>query len=99
MSAPSKNAIAGSLLAALLCTPTALAQNARRPGGEEWEKWNARLSTVLPAAQAKDGSFPPIGVYADEAGDSRRDRSYTTAMCVLSLEVYYRYFTPLLLGR
>ena len=34
-----------------------------------------------------------------EAGDSRRDRSYTTAMCVLSLEVYYRYFTPLLLGR
>jgi hypothetical protein len=68
-------------------------------GGEEWEKWNARLSTILPAAQAKDGSFPPIGVYADEAGDSRRDRSYTTAMCVLSLEVYYRYFTPLLLGR
>jgi hypothetical protein len=31
MSAPSKNAIACSLLAALLCTPTALAQNARRP--------------------------------------------------------------------
>ena len=24
------------------------------------------------------------------------DRSYTTAMCVLTLEVYYRYFTPLL---
>ncbi len=58
--------------------------------------------TVAPAwraAQAKDGSFPPIDVYAEEAGDSRRDRSYTTAMCVLSLEVYYRYFTPLLLGR
>jgi len=68
-------------------------------GGDAWEKWNARLSTVLPAAQAKDGSFPPIDVYAEEAGDSRRDRSYTTAMCVLSLEVYYRYFTPLLLGR
>lgn len=68
-------------------------------GGAQWEQWNARLSTVLPAAQAKDGSFPPIDVYADEAGDTRRDRSYTTAMCVLSLEVYYRYFTPLLLGR
>ncbi|MGK0300041.1 MAG: hypothetical protein ACI89X_000909 [Planctomycetota bacterium] len=68
-------------------------------GGEAWDRWNARLSTVLPAAQAKDGSFPPIDVYAEEAGDNRRDRSYTTAMCVLSLEVYYRYFTPLLLGR
>ncbi|MFK7743015.1 MAG: hypothetical protein AB8H80_22065 [Planctomycetota bacterium] len=68
-------------------------------GGEAWERWNARLSTVLPAAQAEDGSFPPIDVYAEEAGDTRQDRSYTTAMCVLSLEVYYRYFTPLLLGR
>jgi hypothetical protein len=68
-------------------------------GGEAWQRWNAQLSTVLPAAQAKDGSFPPIGVYADEAGDNRRNRSYTTAMCVLSLEVYYRYLTPLVLGR
>jgi len=68
-------------------------------GGEAWQRWNARLSTVLPAAQAEDGSFPPIDVYSQEAGDDDRDRSYTTAMCVLSLEVYYRYFTPLLLGR
>lgn len=68
-------------------------------GGDAWAQWNERLRTVLPAAQAKDGSFPPIDVYAEQAGDTRRDRSYTTAMCVLSLEVYYRYFTPLLLGR
>jgi hypothetical protein len=68
-------------------------------GGDAWRKWNERLSTVLPAAQDQDGSFPPIDVYAEEAGDDGRDRSYTTAMCVLSLEVYYRYFTPLLLGR
>ena len=68
-------------------------------GGDVWQQWNARLRTILPAAQAADGSFPPIDVYADEAGDSREERSFTTAMCVLSLEVYYRYFTPLLLGR
>ncbi len=68
-------------------------------GGDAWTQWNARLRTVLPAAQAADGSFPPIDVYAREAGDSRTDRSYTTAMCVLSLEIYYRYFTPLLVGR
>ena len=28
--------------------------------------------------------------------DSIGGRVYTTAMCVLTLEVYYRYFTPLL---
>ena len=54
---------------------------------------------MLPPAQADDGSFPPIDVYAQQAGDSARDRSYTTATCVLCLEIYYRYFTPLLLGR
>ena len=70
-----------------------------RKGGEAWDRWNAQLSTVLPEAQAEDGSFAPIDVYADEAGDNQRDRSYTTALCVLSLEVYYRYLTPLVLGR
>ncbi|MCA8948838.1 MAG: terpene cyclase/mutase family protein, partial [Planctomycetes bacterium] len=68
-------------------------------GGPAWDRWNERLSTLLPAAQSADGSFAPIDVYAVDAGDNRRDMSYTTAMCVLSLEVYYRYFTPLLLGR
>lgn len=68
-------------------------------GGERWAEWNSRLRTVLPGAQSSDGSFPPIDVYAQQAGDTRRDRAYTTAMCVLCLEVYYRYFTPLLLGR
>ena len=68
-------------------------------GGDAWTQWNERLRTVLPKAQNRDGSFTPIDVYAEEAGDSAEDRSYTTAMCVLCLEVYYRYFTPLLLGR
>ena len=68
-------------------------------GGDAWTSWNERLRSVLPKAQEKDGSFLPIDTYAREAGDTRADRSYTTAMCVLSLEVYYRYFTPLLLGR
>ncbi|MGC3970442.1 MAG: prenyltransferase/squalene oxidase repeat-containing protein [Pirellulales bacterium] len=68
-------------------------------GGDAWAQWNERLRTVLPLAQGKDGSWAPIDVYAEEAGDNRRDHAYTTAMCVLCLEVYYRYFTPLLLGR
>jgi hypothetical protein len=68
-------------------------------GGEMWDEWNKSLKKVLLSGQDRDGSFPIIDSYAKYAGDSRRDRSYTTAMCVLSLEVYYRYFTPLLKKR
>ena len=68
-------------------------------GGDAWQRWNERLRTVLPRAQNLDGSFSPVGAYAAYAGDTRQDMSYTTAMVVLSLEVYYRYFTPLLEGR
>ncbi len=68
-------------------------------GGEVWSAWNERLKATLLPAQAKDGSFPPIDVYAEYAGDRGKNRAYTTALCVLSLEVYYRYFTPLLVGR
>ncbi|RKY20181.1 MAG: hypothetical protein DRQ55_08500 [Planctomycetota bacterium] len=67
-----------------------------RHGGSEWERWNQALQSTLLPAQRRDGSWQPISLYADYAGDDNRDRSYTTAMCVLSLEVYYRYFTPLL---
>jgi hypothetical protein len=37
-----------------------------------------------------------IGVYARYALDSASDKSYTAALCVLSLEFYYRYYLPLL---
>jgi Squalene-hopene cyclase C-terminal domain/WD40-like Beta Propeller Repeat len=68
-------------------------------GGDSWRTWNRALKAVLLQGQSQDGSFQPIDVYAEYAGDSDQDRSYTTAMCVLSLEVYYRYFTPLLRRR
>ncbi len=68
-----------------------------RAGGEPWEQWNEAMKATLIAAQEEDGSWRPISVYArDYAGDRDDDRAYTTAMCVLTLEVYYRYFTPLL---
>jgi hypothetical protein len=68
-------------------------------GGEAWDQWNRALKAVVPPAQSSDGSFAPIDVYAGYAGDTDRDRAYTTAMIVLSLEVYYRYFTPLLMRK
>jgi Tol biopolymer transport system component len=67
-----------------------------RAGGEAWEQWNEGMKTTLLDAQDEDGSWKPISIYARYAGDDWRDKSYTTAMCVLTLEVYYRYFTPLM---
>jgi hypothetical protein len=68
-------------------------------GGDTWQAWNGHLQRVLLPAQAADGSFAPIDTYARLAGDDAGDACYTTALCVLSLEVYYRYFTPLLQAR
>jgi hypothetical protein len=71
-----------------------------RLGGADWERWNAALKEALLPAQRADGSWEALDLYArDYADDREGDLSYTTALCVLSLEVYYRYFTPLLLGR
>jgi hypothetical protein len=68
-----------------------------RVGGRQWEAWNTGLKQTLLPAQNADGSWEPLSVYArDYAGDDDDDRVYTTAMCVLTLEIYYRYFTPLL---
>jgi len=67
-----------------------------RRGGSEWERWNVAMKETLLGAQERDGSWEPISVYARYAGDTDDERAYTTAMCVLTLEIYYRYFTPLL---
>ena len=67
-----------------------------RRGGAQWDRWNVAMKETLLGAQESDGSWEPISVYANYAGDNDEDRSYSTAMCVLTLEIYYRYFTPLL---
>ena len=68
-----------------------------RVDGEPWERWNGAMKNTLLPAQEADGSWAAISIYATNyAGDDREDRVYSTAMCVLTLEVYYRYFTPLL---
>ncbi|MBL8842175.1 MAG: PD40 domain-containing protein [Planctomycetes bacterium] len=66
-------------------------------GGPAWREWNDALQKTLLPTQQRDGSWEAIDLYArDYAGDDEQDRAYSTAMCVLMLEVYYRYFTPLL---
>lgn len=70
-----------------------------RQGGRDWQIWNEALKESLLPSQLEDGSWAPTSPYARYAGDDALDRSYTTALCVLSLEIYYRYFTPLLSAR
>ena len=67
-----------------------------RTGGTPWQRWNEAMKETLLMSQSDDGSWRPISTYADSAGDDDEERTYSTAMCVLTLEVYYRYFTPLL---
>jgi len=67
-----------------------------RAGGASWASWNEAMKRTLLPAQAADGSWQPIDPYARYARDDEQDKSYTTALCVLSLEIYYRYFLPLL---
>jgi hypothetical protein len=67
-----------------------------RVGGNAWERWNLGMKEALVRGQRQDGSWAPIDVYCEYARDDESDMSYSTAMCVLSLEVYYRYYLPLL---
>jgi len=67
-----------------------------RAGGADWTRWNEAMKRTLLPSQARDGSWEPIDPYARYAQDSASDKSYTSALCVLSLEVYYRYYLPLL---
>jgi hypothetical protein len=51
-------------------------------GGKEWDSWNMQFSKALISGQAKDGHW--------EGGD-HGGSVYTTTLCCLMLEVYYRY--------
>ncbi|MBX3380366.1 MAG: hypothetical protein KF805_09725, partial [Phycisphaeraceae bacterium] len=58
--------------------------------GEAWEKWNRALSPILVENQRRDGSA--AGSWDPQDEWSRLGgRLYQTAVCTLSLEVYYRY--------
>ena len=58
--------------------------------GDEWDRWNRQLSPILVEHQRKDGraagSWDPQDQWSRLGG-----RLYQTAVCTLSLEVYYRY--------
>jgi hypothetical protein len=71
--------------------------------GEPWERWNSRLGDAILPLQDRSktagdrkrhsyGSWPPFGPHWGKWG-RQGSRIYTTALCVLTLEIYYRH-TP-----
>ncbi len=65
-------------------------------GQSAWRKWNKQFSKVLVAHQKSDGHWECPGkkvfvVNAKKSGHPEYDSVYTTCLCCLSLQVYYRY--------
>jgi hypothetical protein len=62
-------------------------------GGSAWSKWNRMFQDQIADAQTPEGSWPPcqggVGkLQQDPQGDGPY---YRTTLCILMLEVYYRY--------
>ena len=62
-------------------------------GGKHWKNWKKAIeAALLPSQRREDkednfyGSWDPAGPWGEEGG-----RVYSTAICALMLEVYYRY--------
>jgi len=58
--------------------------------GNDWPRWNARMRDHLVERQAKSGHEHGSWFFPDPHG-TIGGRLYTTAMCVMTLEVYYRH--------
>ena len=59
-------------------------------GGNGWAKWNPRMRDHLVRTQVQEG-HERGSWWVKEAWSDRGGRLYTTAMSILTLEVYYRY--------
>ncbi len=59
-------------------------------GGDPWQRWNAKMREHLIATQALQGHESGSWHFDDQHGNVG-GRLYSTAMAVMTLEVYYRY--------
>ncbi len=62
-------------------------------GGAPWEQWNDRMREHLIKTQTTEGHETGSWYFDNQYG-KEGGRVYTTAMCAMTLEVYYR-FSPL----
>ncbi len=66
------------------------AQVLNHVGGDDWKQWNRTLRDYLVKTQDQRGHQQGSWFFRDQHGNVG-GRLYTTAMCVMTLEVYYRY--------
>jgi hypothetical protein len=62
-------------------------------GGDAWKKWNDWFQDEICDAQNPDGSWPIPGgrTVGPQNGDNLTASVYRTSLCILMLEVFYRY--------
>ena len=62
-------------------------------GGDAWKKWNGWFQDEICDAQNPDGSWPIPGGrgIGPQNGDNMTGAVYRTSLCILMLEVFYRY--------
>ena len=61
-------------------------------GGRSWDDWNRMFQDEVVEHQDKDGSWKDWGHGGHgPAADSKEGKIYTSTLCILMLEIYYRY--------
>ncbi len=68
-------------------------------GGSYWSSWNGPMKREITKSQNADGSWPSTGTKSHVAcgvgyagtGENMDAKVYRTCLCILMLEVYYRY--------
>lgn len=64
-------------------------------GGSAWSKWNRMFQDEIADAQSPDGSWPPLAGKSPGGALLRKPNGagpyYRTTLCILMLEVFYRY--------
>lgn len=61
-------------------------------GGDEWKRWNGKMRDFLVESQDKKGTSAGSWFYNPTShAQENGGRLYVTAMCCMTLEVYYRY--------
>ena len=63
-------------------------QAAFQAQGKHWRKYNDTYQEVIAKAQEKDGSWPSATGHGPTGAEGK---VYSTCLCTLMLEVYYRY--------
>ena len=60
-------------------------------GGPNWKEWNEQMRDYLVATQDRSGTHRDGSWYFPDQHAAYGGRLYSTAMAVMTLEVYYRY--------